>query len=391
MAVPDGDRERAVALRAERPLRGGQRVLRASDRQPRHEHAAAVEFAEPPAIGLERLDGGRQQHPLERRAVLRRGLLLADPPVGSLQPAGLAAQVRGARVECPRRAPEGALDRELALDPRAALARDQPEQRAGRDREQVRVGLDLARQHGEIADRRERGVDQGDEREHREQLARRDARAEPLAQGRGAEVEADLRREREHEDAEGRAERVVARERRDHQRGADRVPAVGHDHEQPLGVGSPAEQFRQLAEDRPERHERRDRRGGGEEQHRHEHELGRADQAGAELEAHAPHQRVTQGQEHRRRDVVVVRGDDRHRQGGHDEQRGGDELHRSARVDPAVASARARVVRAALRRPRPPLPEPLGASSVPRPCREVSACRKPVSPVRFHHETTHRA
>ena len=123
-------------------------------------------------------------------------------------------------------------------------------------------------------------------------------------------------------------------ERGHHQRRADRVPAVGDHHREPFRVGAVADDLGRVAQQRAERDERRHGFHRRQEQHRHEHDLGRADQPRAEREADPPDQRVTHDQRRRRAPVAARLGGHRDRDGH--EQRGGGHLHAAlARREPA--------------------------------------------------------
>ncbi len=257
VVVADADRERVRLRGAERELRQLQLLSPLADRDPRLQPAVLGDLRQAAGVGPQRLDRGREQDPLQPRAIL--GL------VAALQPPGLAAQVLGAGVERAGGAPERALELQLVLDPPRALPGDQPEQRRGRDRQQVRVVVDLGRARGEEPDRGERRVDHVHEREHRQELGGRDPRAEPLTRGRGRVVARELGEQREAE----HRQRRLARQRHD-ERGRDRVPAVGDDDREPLRVRALAQQVRQLADHGAERDQQRHGRGGREEEHRHE-------------------------------------------------------------------------------------------------------------------------
>ena len=165
--------------------------------------------------------------------------------------AGLAAQVLGARVERAGGAPEGALERELVRDPRrCARARSGPAARRARSpagtrargpRRRARRGSRSA-----PATRRSGRRARAPAAARRARSARRSTRAAVEAH----EVDGDLRGEREQQDADAASSGGPSSSAAIDQRRADRVPAVGDDHQQPLGVRAPAQQLRQLAEHR---------------------------------------------------------------------------------------------------------------------------------------------
>ena len=142
------------------------------------------------AVSRRSRSGGRQSARSASTVVASRTRSSAGRSSGSASPLWTRpawrrtsfARASSARVER-RKARSSSSSRAIRS---RAFARDQAQQRGGRDGQQVRVLVDLGGEHGEEADRREHRVHQVDEREHRQQLGREDAGAEVLARGRGA-------------------------------------------------------------------------------------------------------------------------------------------------------------------------------------------------------------
>ena len=147
------------------------------------------------------------------------------------------------------------------------------------------------------------------------------SRADEAARSHG-----ELRDEREQQDAPGVVRVPSSSARRRAPAGSRtsrrrRRPRAARD-------ARAGEQIRQLAEHAAERDQQRDGGGGREEQHRHEHDLRRPDEAGAELEAHAPHERVGDDEQRCGRRRLRRRRSGHHRRDDEGEP-GRGQLHRA--------------------------------------------------------------
>ena len=217
-------------------------------------------------------------------------------------PDQLAEQQRGAAV--------GPARLDLLVKARVALLREDPHQQREREDEHERVLALLAGERAEQADRAEQHV----QRPRRDELAhvdfRRTSGAEVLARARDREVERQLRGEREQPPVPVGPVRAVDARARQHERGAERPPAVGEARDDAIERQLAPEEVRQPAEQAAGRDERgRDLRRQHE-QHRDEGQLRRDRVPGAGLELEARQQRERDRQDDRGADGHVARAAD---------------------------------------------------------------------------------
>ena len=204
----------------------------------------------------------------------------------------------------------------IAWRTRAPRSRAKTNIRPGeREHEHHGVGLRRRQPSRQQPDGRQQHVDERDPAQQARLELRRDAEAGPLADRRVGAVDRELSGEREQEDGPVAQLRRAEAGRGDHRRGPDRVPGVANPDEHAARMAVAAQVLGEAAQQHAGRHQQRHGPGRHEEEHRHQHQLGRDREAMPDREANARHDGVDGDESARQQGVegALGRHERRHR------------------------------------------------------------------------------